>query len=192
VGRLVALSMVAACLIAPPLLSSRARDTHLTSYGRKAKAHSMAKATFGAGCFWGVEAAFRKVRGVISTTVGYTGGTAPNPTYEQVCAGGTGHTESVEIVYDPAKVSYDQLLQVFLRIHDPTERYKAQYKSVIFYHTPEQKAAAEAALKRLQASGALREPIVTEVLPAQKFYPAEEYHQQYYEKQGVEGDVCAR
>ena len=191
-GRLVALSVVAACLIAPPLLSGRPRDTHQTSYGRKAKAQSMAKATFGAGCFWGVEAAFRKVPGVLSTTVGYTGGTAPKPTYEQVCAGGTGHTESVEIVYDPTKVSYDQLLEVLLRIHDPTEKHKAQYKSVIFYHTPEQQAAAEAALKRLQDSGASRRPIVTEVLPAQTFYPAEEYHQQYYEKQGIEGDVCAK
>jgi len=192
VVRLIALSIVAACLIAAPLVGGRLRDTHQTRYGRETKAQSMAKATFGAGCFWGVEAAFRKVPGMVSTTVGYTGGTAPKPTYEQVCAGGTGHTESVEIVYDPTKVTYDQLLEVFLRIHDPTEKTKAQYKSVIFYHTPEQRAAAEAALKRLQDSGASRRPIVTEVLPTQTFYPAEEYHQQYYEKQGIEGDVCAK
>jgi len=171
---------------------TRPRDTHLTVYGRKAKARSMAKATFGAGCFWGVEAAFRKVPGVLATAVGYAGGTTPQPTYEQVCAGGTGHTESVEVVYDPTKITYDQLLEVFLRLHDPTEKHKTQYKSVIFYHTPEQRAAAQAALKRAQGSGAFRKPIATEVLPARTFYPAEEYHQQYYEKQGISGDACAR
>ena len=152
----------------------------------------MAKATFGAGCFWGVEAAFRKVPGVVATTVGYTGGTAEKPTYEQVCAGGTGHTESVEVVYDPTKITYDQLLEVFLRIHDPTEKYKAQYKSVIFYHTPEQRAQAEAAVERYQQMAPPRRPIATEILPAVIFYPAEEYHQQYYEKRGITEDVCAR
>lgn len=152
----------------------------------------MEKATFGAGCFWGVEAAFRKVAGVVSTTVGYTGGATADPTYEQVCAGGTGHTESVEVAFDPTKVTYDRLLEVFLSIHDPTEKRKAQYKSVIFYHTFAQRAAAKAALKRAQRSAAFRKPIVTEVLPTRIFYPAEEYHQQYYEKQGITGDACAR
>jgi peptide-methionine (S)-S-oxide reductase len=192
VARILTLAIVAAGLIAAPLVGSRLRDTHRTSYGREVKARSMARATFGAGCFWGVEAAFRKVPGVLATTVGYTGGTTAEPTYEQVCAGGTGHTESVEVAYDPTRVTYDQLLEVFLRIHDPTVKKKTQYKSVIFCHTPEQRAAAEAALKRLQQSAGSRRPIVTEILPAQRFYPAEEYHQQYYEKQGIEGDVCAR
>ncbi|HEY3418593.1 MAG TPA: peptide-methionine (S)-S-oxide reductase MsrA [Armatimonadota bacterium] len=144
----------------------------------------MEKATFGAGCFWGVEAAFRKVPGVISTAVGYAGGTTPNPSYEEVCGGKTGHTESVEVTFDPSHVTYQELLGIFWRIHDPTVKKKTQYKSVIFYHTPEQRAAAEAA--KAQQPG----QILTEILPATTFYLAEEYHQQYYEKNGIQGDVC--
>jgi len=142
----------------------------------------MEKATFGAGCFWGVEDAFRHVKGVTSTAVGYEGGTLSNPTYQDVCSGVTGHTEVVEVTYDPAQVSYDDLLDTFWEIHNPTERYKAQYKSVIFYHTPAQRMAALAALEK--QSKVAGHNLATEILPAATFYRAEEYHQQYYEKTG--------
>ncbi|MCC7565510.1 MAG: peptide-methionine (S)-S-oxide reductase MsrA [Methanomicrobiaceae archaeon] len=148
------------------------------------------KATFAAGCFWGVEAAFRKVRGVIATTVGYTGGATENPRYEDVCTGQTGHAEAVEVVYDPSIVSYDELLQVFWKIHNPTTKNRqgldigSQYRSAIFYHNEEQKAAAEASKERLRRSGRYRREIVTEIVPASAFYRAEEYHQQYLEKLG--------
>jgi peptide-methionine (S)-S-oxide reductase len=190
--KLLVIVLIAVGIIAAHFVVNVARDTHLTRYGRQTKARHSAKATFGAGCFWGVEAAFRQVPGVLTTTVGYTGGSTANPTYEQVCGGRTGHTESVEVVYDPEKVTYKELLDVFWRIHDPTEKYKAQYKSVIFYHTPEQQAAAQASLADLQKSRESRAQIVTEILPAQTFYPAEAYHQQYYEKRGISGDACAR
>jgi peptide-methionine (S)-S-oxide reductase len=147
-------------------------------------------ATFAAGCFWGVEAAFRKVKGVTATTVGYSGGTVPNPTYQDVCTDRTGHAEVVRVEYDPSQVSYDQLLDVFWENHDPTTRNRqgpdhgSQYRSAIFYHTPEQQAAALASRERLQNSGRFQRPIVTEITPAAEFYPAEEYHQQYLEKRG--------
>jgi peptide-methionine (S)-S-oxide reductase len=147
------------------------------------------KATFGAGCFWGVEATFRKIKGVTNTAVGYTGGSLENPTYKDVCTDRTGHAEVVQVEYDPAQVSYDELLNVFWENHDPTTRnrqgpdYGTQYRSAIFYHTPEQKAAAQASKDRLQ-SGRYRGPIVTEITPATTFYKAEEYHQQYLEKRG--------
>jgi len=148
------------------------------------------KATFGAGCFWGVEETFRKVPGVTSTAVGYTGGTLENPTYEDVCTDRTGHAEVVQVEYDPARVSYDQLLDVFWANHDPTTLNRqgpdegAQYRSAIFYHTPAQKAAAEASRDRQQKGGRFRRPIVTEIAPAAPFYRAEEYHQRYLEKRG--------
>ena len=151
----------------------------------------MPKATFAAGCFWGVEAAFRQVKGVLSTTVGYTGGHVKNPTYEDVCSDGTGHAEAVEVEYDPSQVSYEALLQVFWENHDPTTSNRqgpdigTQYRSAIFYHTPEQKAAAIASKEKLQASGKLKRPIVTEIVPASEFYRAEEYHQKYLEKRGL-------
>jgi peptide-methionine (S)-S-oxide reductase len=152
---------------------------------------SYQKATFAAGCFWGVEAAFRRIKGVVGTRVGYTGGTTPSPTYQQVCSGRTGHAEAVEVTYDPAIVSYEQLLSVFWEIHDPTQLNRqgpdtgTNYRSAIFYHTPEQKAAAETSRDRLQASGTYKQrKIVTEIVPASTFWPAEEYHQQYYEKCG--------
>lgn len=151
----------------------------------------MQKATFGAGCFWGVEAAFRQVQGVVSTSVGYTGGSLKNPAYEDVCSGGTGHAEAVEVVYDPAKISYEQLLQVFWENHDPTTLNRqgpdigAQYRSAIFYHTPEQKAAALAAKEKLQTGGRYKRPIVTEIAAASPYYLAEDYHQQYLEKRGL-------
>ena len=149
------------------------------------------KATFGAGCFWGVEETFRKVKGVTATAVGYTGGELANPTYEDVCTDRTGHAEVVQVEYDPAQVSYDQLLDVFWSNHDPTTLNRQgpdvgmQYRSVVFYHTPEQKAAAEASRERQQKSGRFRRPIVTEIAPAAPFYRAEEYHQRYLEKRGA-------
>ncbi|HEY7545898.1 MAG TPA: peptide-methionine (S)-S-oxide reductase MsrA [Blastocatellia bacterium] len=149
------------------------------------------KATFAAGCFWGVESAFRRVKGVISTQVGYSGGHHSNPSYREVCSGFTGHAESLEITFDPAQVSYEELLEIFWNEHDPTTLNRqgpdvgSQYRSVIFYHTPEQEAAARASKERLQASGRYSRPIVTEIVPAAEFYRAEEYHQQYFEKQGI-------
>jgi len=152
---------------------------------------NLEKATFGAGCFWGVEAAFRKTPGVISTAVGYSGGSAAHPTYKQVCTNTTGHAEAVQVEYDPGKVSYDQLLDVFWNSHDPTTLNRQgpdvgiQYRSVIFYHTPEQKAAAAASKQRLASSGRYAKPIVTQIQPAKTFWRAEEYHQQYLEKRGL-------
>ena len=148
------------------------------------------KATFGAGCFWGVEATFRQVKGVTDAAVGYMGGTLDHPTYEDVCTDRTGHAEVVQVDYDPAQVSYEQLLDVFWANHNPTTLnrqgpdYGTQYRSVIFYHDDEQKAAAIASKEALQASGRLRRPIVTEISPALPFYRAEEYHQQYLAKRG--------
>ncbi|MBI4055210.1 MAG: peptide-methionine (S)-S-oxide reductase MsrA [Elusimicrobia bacterium] len=148
----------------------------------------MTQATFGAGCFWGVEAAFRKVAGVVSTQVGYMGGTLEDPTYEQVCTGRTGHSEVVHIEYDPRRVSYEELLDVFWKIHDPTALNRqgpdvgTQYRSVLFFHNLEQETVAKASAERLQESGALKKPIVTEIMSAGPFYRAEEYHQQYLAK----------
>lgn len=150
-----------------------------------------ATAILAAGCFWGVEAAFRQVPGVIGTRVGYTGGTVPNPTYEDVCGHRTGHAEAVEVTYDPAKVSYDDLLAVFWENHDPTQLNRqgwdigTQYRSAIFYLDPEQEAAATASKERLEQSRRFRKPVVTEITPASTFYPAEDYHQQYLEKRGL-------
>ena len=151
----------------------------------------MEKATFGAGCFWGVEAAFRQVKGVTSTAVGYMGGTLKDPTYQDVCTDKTGHAEVVQVEFDPSQVSYEELLQVFWENHDPTTLNRqgpdagTQYRSVIYYHSPEQKTAAEASKGALASSGTLRRPIVTEIAPANDFWRAEEYHQQYLEKRGL-------
>jgi peptide-methionine (S)-S-oxide reductase len=151
----------------------------------------MEKATFGAGCFWGVEAAFRQIKGVISTAVGYSGGSYEDPTYRDVCTGRTGHAEVVQVVYDPARVSYEDLLRVFWENHNPTTLNRqgpdvgTQYRSAIFYHNPEQEAAALASKASLESSGRYRNRIVTEVTPASDFYPAEDYHQQYLEKRGL-------
>ena len=150
----------------------------------------MEKATFAAGCFWGVEAAFRQVDGVTATRVGYTGGRTPNPTYEEVCTDRTGHAEAIEVTYDPARVSYDDLLDVFWAKHDPTTKNRqgwdigSQYRSAIFFHTPEQEAAARASKERVQASLQRGKDVVTEIVPASQFYEAEDYHQQYLEKRG--------
>jgi peptide-methionine (S)-S-oxide reductase len=151
---------------------------------------AMETATFGAGCFWGVEAAFRKVEGVRDTAVGYMGGALENPTYEDVCTGGTGHAEVVQVTFDPAVVSYNDLLSVFWRIHDPTQLNRqgpdvgTEYRSVIFCHTPEQERAARASKAALEASGRLRRPAATAIEPAGTFWRAEEYHQRYHEKHG--------
>lgn len=151
----------------------------------------METATFGAGCFWGVEETFRQVPGVVETTVGYLGGHMKNPTYQDVCTDETGHAEVVQVKYDPAKVSYDQLLDVFWSNHDPTTLNRQgpdwgkQYRSAIFFHTPEQEREARASKDKMQASGRFRRPIVTEITPASTFYPAEEYHQKYLAKRGL-------
>ena len=151
----------------------------------------MEKATFGAGCFWGVEAAFRKIPGVLATAAGYMGGSVARPTYQDVCTDRTGHAEVVEVEYDPAQVSYDDLLRVFWENHDPTTLNRqgpdigTQYRSVIFYHTTEQEAAAKASKDALAKSGTYRRPIVTEITPVREFWQAEEYHQQYLEKRGL-------
>ena len=151
----------------------------------------MATATFGAGCFWGVEATFRETPGVTQTAVGYEGGKLENPTYQDVCTDRTGHAEVVEVEYDPEKVSYEKLLTIFFENHDPTTLNRqgpdhgSQYRSAIFYHTPEQKEAAEKTKAALDAQGVFKRPIVTEIVPAQTFYRAEEYHQQYLEKRGL-------
>jgi peptide-methionine (S)-S-oxide reductase len=150
----------------------------------------MERASFAAGCFWGVEAVFREIPGVVATTVGYSGGTLASPTYEDVCSHATGHAETVLVEFDPKVVAYDQLLEAFWNCHDPTQLNRqgpdvgAQYRSAIFYHTPEQQAAATASKDRLEKSGKLRRPIATEIVPAATFYRAEEYHQQYLEKRG--------
>jgi peptide-methionine (S)-S-oxide reductase len=152
----------------------------------------MKQATFGAGCFWGVEAAFRRTAGVIDVAVGYTGGTLENPSYQDVCTGRTGHAEAVLVDFDPAKVSYQQLLDVFWSSHDPTQRNRqgpdvgTQYRSVIFCHDQEQFAEAEASKAKLESSGRFRRPIATQIVPSAPFFRAEEYHQRYLEKRGEE------
>ncbi|MDE3110564.1 MAG: peptide-methionine (S)-S-oxide reductase MsrA [Acidobacteriota bacterium] len=151
----------------------------------------MAKATFAAGCFWGVEDAFRQLKGVQSTTVGYTGGTKTSPTYREVCAGDTGHAEAVELEFDPAQVSYRELLAAFFQAHDPTQLnrqgpdFGTQYRSAIFYQDEAQETEARAAKAALEKAGVFKRPIVTQVVPAGEFYRAEEYHQKYFEKQGI-------
>jgi peptide-methionine (S)-S-oxide reductase len=148
-------------------------------------------ATFGAGCFWGVEVTFRNTPGVKDAVVGYLGGTMANPTYKDVCTGRTGHAEVVQVEFDPAEVSYDKLLDVFWENHDPTTLNRqgpdvgTQYRSAIFYHSPEQKRLAEESKKQLEASGRFKRPVVTEITPASTFYLAEDYHQRYLEKRGL-------
>src|SRR5579863_75798 len=151
----------------------------------------MAKATFAAGCFWGVEATFRQIPGVTGTRVGYIGGRTANPTYKDVCTDGTGHAEAVEVDYDPAKLSYAKLLETFWENHDPTQvnrqgpDWGTQYRSAIFFHSPEQEAEAKASKQALETSGRYRKPIATQIVAAATFYEAEYYHQQYLEKRGL-------
>jgi len=143
------------------------------------------------GCFWGMEEIIRNIPGVIKTTVGYTGGTTPNPTYEAICTGATGHAESIEVTFDPARLSYETLLDYFFRMHDPTTPNRqhndvgSQYRSAIFYHSDEQKRLAMASKKTIDDSGRFKQPVVTEIVPAAPFYHAEEYHQDYYKKNPI-------
>ena len=151
----------------------------------------MAKATFAAGCFWGVEDAFRQVKGVTSTTVGYIGGTTKNPTYKEVCTDRTGHAEAVEVEFDPSQVSYRELLALFFQSHDPTTLnrqgpdFGTQYRSAIFFNDTEQEKEAREAKAALEKAGIFKRPIVTQIVAAPEFYRAEDYHQQYFEKQGI-------
>lgn len=151
----------------------------------------MEKATFGAGCFWGVQTTFDQIPGVIETSVGYEGGELENPTYQQVCTDRTGHAEVLEISFDPARVGYRELLEVFFSAHNPTQLNRqgpdrgTQYRSVIFFHSPEQQQAATEAITALTAARKFSQPIVTQVVPAATFWPAEEYHQKYLEKRGM-------
>jgi peptide-methionine (S)-S-oxide reductase len=151
----------------------------------------METATFGAGCFWGVESVFEQVDGVTATKVGYTGGFTQAPSYEDVCSHRTGHAEAVEVTFDPARVSYDTLLDIFWMNHDPTQLNRQgpdvgdSYRSVIFFQSPEQETAALASKKRLEESGHYRRPIVTEIVPAAQFWDAEEYHQKYFSRRGI-------
>jgi len=153
--------------------------------------NSLKTATFGAGCFWGVEAAFRKMNGIISTAVGYMGGSVKNPTYETVSSGQTGHAEVVQITYDPLKISYEQLLDLFWSIHDPTQLnrqgpdFGTNYRSVIFFHDAEQAQLARKSKEKIEVSGLFGfRKVMTEITPASVFYRAEDYHQRYYEKHG--------
>ena len=145
-------------------------------------------ATFAAGCFWGVEYKFAQIKGVVNTTVGYTGGHLKNPSYEDVCSGATGHAEAVKVKFDPNQVSYEKLLEEFWELHDPTQLHRqgpdvgTQYRSAIFYQNEEQKKAAIKSKEKLEKSGKYKKPIVTEIVPASQFYPAEEYHQKYWLK----------
>ena len=165
---------------------AQAGDTIMNSTTTTHRAATNQVAMFGAGCFWCTEAVFQRTPGVKKTTPGYAGGHVKNPTYQDVCTGETGHAEVTRIEFDPAQVTYEQLLKVFWEVHDPTSLNRqgadagTQYRSAIFTFTPEQKAAAEAAKAALQKSGAYKRPIVTEIVPAGEFYPAEDYHQNYY------------
>jgi peptide-methionine (S)-S-oxide reductase len=169
--------------------SNISRDNDYSSNPRETLMSEIA--TFGAGCFWGVEAAFRRISGVLDAAVGYSGGHTQNPTYKDVCTDGTGHAEVVQVTYDPAKVTYEQLLDAFWQEHDPTQvnrqgpDFGTQYRSAIFFHSPEQEAAAKKSKAALDASGKFRRPIATEITPAGPFYRAEEYHQRYLEKRGA-------
>jgi peptide-methionine (S)-S-oxide reductase len=151
----------------------------------------MEKATFGAGCFWGVEAAFQQIPGVVETAVGYEGGALENPSYKDVCTDRTGHAEVVEVTFDPGKVKFERLLEAFFSLHDPTQLNRqgpdwgTQYRSVVFFHSPGQETAAKRAIEQLGAEGRFSKPVVTQVVPAQTFWRAEDYHQKYLEKRGA-------
>jgi len=159
--------------------------------------NSTETATFGTGCFWCTEAIFKELEGVISVMPGYSGGQTLNPTYKEVCSGGTGHAECTQIVYDPSKISYDELLEVFFKVHDPTSLNRqgndvgTQYRSVIFYHNDEQKRLAEKYKTELDRSGAYDKPLVTQIAALEKFYPAENYHQDYYQYNKDKNPYCA-
>ena len=185
---LMGLSLLSSCKSADTLVRTDREHEHLLGGTGK-----MEKATFAAGCFWGVEEAFRNVDGVVSTAVGYTGGAMEDPNYRDVCTGSTGHAEAVLVEFDPARVPYDKLLEVFWTVHDPTTLNRqgpdvgSQYRSAVFYHDDQQKSSATASKDKLRSSGKYRRDIVTEVTPASTFYMAEDYHQQYLAKRGLAG-----
>jgi peptide-methionine (S)-S-oxide reductase len=170
-------------------LSIPAKNKGWGDIGLASNASKLENATFAAGCFWGVEGTFRKVPGVIRTRVGYTGGQFVNPQYLDVASRRSGHAEAIDIEFDPAKVSYQHLLEIFFDSHDPTSSTVSEYRSAIFYHSSEQKDLAEQEKRRLDEAGEYVGPIVTEISAAQTFYPAEEYHQRYYESRGSQ-HVC--
>jgi peptide-methionine (S)-S-oxide reductase len=175
------------------LAASRSESPGTGAPRTRTDVDGLRRATFAAGCFWGVEASFREIEGVVKTSVGYTGGRASDPSYEQVCSGATGHAEAVEVWFDPASVTYGELLNAFWSMHDPTTAdrqgwdFGTQYRSAIFFHDQEQERLATAS--RDQHQERLSRPIVTEIVPASMFYDAEEYHQRYFEKHG--GAICA-
>lgn len=183
-------SMVAKSDVGTVLLYTPFMPESSSSVGSAAEITPSAVATFGAGCFWGVEDLFLHTPGVIDTAVGYMGGTLEHPIYEMVCSGSTGHAEVVQVTFAPLKVSYTTLLQIFWDNHNPTTRnqqgpdFGSQYRSVIFYHSPEQQKMAEQSKKELEASGTWKRPVVTEITPATSFWRAEEYHQKYHQKNG--------
>lgn len=166
---------------------------HTSSEGQGERQMATETATFGAGCFWGVEETFRTTPGVTDTEVGYSGGQTENPTYKEVCSHGTGHAEVVRLQYDPEQISYEELLRIFFELHDPTQVNRQgpdigdQYRSVIFYHTDEQKQAAEQMKSELEDAGRYSRPIATQIEPAPEFWRAEDYHQQYIKKRGGGG-----
>lgn len=174
------------------MLSSSACSQEDATYLPERK-NLLAKATFGNGCFWCTEAVFQQLRGVESVASGYAGGATENPTYESVCTGTTGHAEVIQITYDPALVSYEKLLEVFWKSHDPTTLNRqgndvgTQYRSAIFYHDDEQKSLAEKYKQKLDESGAFNDPIVTEITAFTQWYPAEDYHQNYFNQNGSQG-----
>jgi peptide-methionine (S)-S-oxide reductase len=179
-----------------PIMDNKNQSTDNSSSANSSTAPNTDTATFANGCFWCTEAIFEELNGVISATSGYTGGNTENPTYKQVCSGQTGHAEALQIVYDPAKISFDELLAVFWETHDPTTLNQqgadvgSQYRSGIFYHNEEQKAKAEKYKTELDKSGAFDRPIVTEITAFTKFYPAEDYHQQYFENNENNNPYC--
>jgi len=189
--RLLVLGSVLAVAFSAQAAYSAADDAPTTDTVSTGGKTEMQTATFAAGCFWGVEEGFRQIKGVTDTAVGYCGGHTKNPTYREVCTDTTGHAESVEVTFDPSVVSYDELLTAFWNLHNPTTPNRqgpdvgTQYRSVIFYHSPEQKAAAEASKKKLEESGRFKRPIVTEIVESSPFYRAEDYHQRYLEKRGL-------
>lgn len=154
---------------------------------------TLEKATFAAGCFWGVESLFSRIKGVVKTTVGYTGGTTKDPTYQQVCAGNSGHAEAVEILFDPTIISYEELLHIFFKNHDPTTPNRqgvdvgSQYRSAIFYHTQKQSELAKSVINSLEKTNSFSQPIITQIIAGSHFYPAEEYHQKYFDKNRMKG-----
>jgi peptide-methionine (S)-S-oxide reductase len=178
-------------LVLMPLLSTPGLSAAQEEAEKMPVGNTLSKATFAGGCFWCMEPPFDELPGVISTTSGYTGGSKPNPTYEEVSAGGTGHVEAVEVIYDPAKISYPELLRVFWRNIDPTVKDRQfcdvgrQYRTAIFYHTEEQMRLAEESKAALEKNKPFPEPIVTEITAASDFYPAEEHHQDYYKKNPI-------